>query len=112
MSFDRVKEVYDKRWKTIMEAVIQNDAQSLYIVDPIQFPITQSAQVTEADNQVEGMADQEGQGEHNELETYFDYGEQRHWDDLQRHRVDRNAYPVAEVQRLAWEVWLKGSYNS
>ena len=67
MTFDRVKEVYEKRWNKIIETVIQNDARPLYIVDPIYFPITESAHVAEADGQAEGtasagMADQEGQG--------------------------------------------------
>ena len=50
-----------------MEAVIQNDAQSLYIVDSAYFPITKSAQVSKVVDQVEGttsagFVDQEDQG--------------------------------------------------
>ena len=37
--------------------------------------------------------------------TYFDYGEEQHWVDLRRRRVDRNAHLVTEVQRFAREDW-------
>ena len=67
VTFDRVKKIYDKRWSKIMEAVIQNDGQPLYIVDSAYFPITESAQVSEVVDQVEetalaGMADKKDQG--------------------------------------------------
>ena len=85
-----------------------NNAQPLYIVDSIYFTITVSAHVAEADSEIKGtafagMTDQEGQGEHKEQESYFDYGEQQHWVDPHTRRVDRNAHPATEVQHLAWE---------
>ena len=62
-----------------MEAVIKNDAQPLYIVDTIYFPISESANATEADSLVEetafaGMTDQEGQENNNTGTTFADVG--------------------------------------
>ena len=50
-------------------------------------------------------------GEQKELEPELDYGEQQHWDDLHRRWVDRTAYPITEVQLLAWEDWFT-QFNS
>ena len=53
MTFDRLKEVYENNRNKIMQGNIQNDAQPLYIVDPVNFPITASAKVSEAEDQFE-----------------------------------------------------------
>ena len=52
----------------ITEKYAQNYAQPLYIVDPIYFPITENANLSEGEDWVERrsfveMAEQEGQGE-------------------------------------------------
>ena len=78
MTFARDKEVYDNQGNKNMQADIQNVAQPLFIVNPVQFPITASTNVSEAECQVEGtvltrMADQEEQGDQNEQEPYRDY---------------------------------------
>ena len=51
------------------------------------------------------MVDQERQGENKQKEQDFDYGEQQHWDDLYRRRVNRDNHTVHEVRRLAWDDW-------
>ena len=61
--------MYDEKWNKIMEAVIQNESNPLYIVDPVYFPAVESANVTVQEGPAEGiafvgMADQEGEGEH------------------------------------------------
>ena len=64
MTFDRVKPIYGKQLNKIIEAVINNDAQPLYIVDSAYFPITESAQLSEVIDRAEetafaGMIDHE-----------------------------------------------------
>ena len=66
-----------------MVANIQNDAQPHNIIDPVYFPIKESANLSEAEGRVTGTAfsgitDQEIQGEQKEEDPYFYYGEQDH----------------------------------
>ena len=67
MTFDRVKQIYDKQWNKIMEAAIQKDAQPLYIADLAYSPTTESGQLSEVVGQAKetafgGLVDQEDQG--------------------------------------------------
>ena len=59
-----------------------------------------------------GMADQDGQGEHSQLEHNFNYEEQQHWNNLHRRRVNNHAHQVHEVRRLAWEDWYTQINNT
>ena len=100
-----------------MEAVIKNEAQPLYIVDSIYSPTTESDHLTKSGDPIDaiafpGMADPEGQREHKELEQHFDHGQQVHWETPHSRRVDRNAYAVDEVRRLAWDDWNNQSNNT
>ena len=66
----------------------KHEANPLDRVGPAYFLSTESANLSETEGHVEGiafaeMADYEGQGR----------------------RVNRNTHPVAEFQRLAWENW-------
>ena len=93
-----------------MVAVILNEFNPLYIVDPIYYPAVESAHLTVPEGPAEGIAfagmvDEEGQGEQNALMHNYNYEEQQHWDDLHRRRVDIHAHPVHEVRRLAWTDW-------
>ena len=46
MTYNRVKVVYDEKWNKVMEAVKQNEFDSLYIVDPVYFLAIESVNVT------------------------------------------------------------------
>ena len=67
MTFNWVKEVYDQGWNKII-AVIKNEANPLYIVDPVYYPSAEIANLSESEGHVEGiafagMADHESQEE-------------------------------------------------
>ena len=55
-SLDSAKEVYDKQWSMIMEAIVQNDAKPLYIVNPVYFSMIESANLFPSEDLVEGPA--------------------------------------------------------
>ena len=117
MTYNRVKTVYDQKWNTIMEAIVQNESNPLYIVDPVYFPAVKSVNLTVSEGPAggiafAGMADHEGEREHNGLHKNFNYEEQQHWDDLHRRRVNIHAHPVHEVRRLAWSNWYTQSKHS
>ena len=62
-----MKQIYDKQWNKLTEAVIENDAQPLCIVDSAYFHITERSQLSEVIGQADetafvGMADQEDLG--------------------------------------------------
>ena len=62
-----------------MEVIIQIDAQPLYIINPGYFPITESANLSATECQVErpafaGLANQGDQGSQMEQEPYYGYG--------------------------------------
>ena len=64
VKFYRVKEIYDKRYNKVMEFLIQNNAQPLYIADPDFFYITESTHTCEVlvdATWFDGMADQDEQ---------------------------------------------------
>ena len=103
MTYNRVKDVYDQKWNKVLEAVIQKESNPPNLTVP-EGPAKRIA--------FAGMADQEGQGEHDGLEQYFNYEEQRHWDDLHRRRVNIHARPVHEGRRLAWEDWYTQFNNT
>ena len=110
MTYNRVKDIFDEKWNKIMVAVIQNDKNPLYIVNPSNFPVMESANITALEGLTDGlafagMADQEEKEDKNNLFNNFDYGEQQHWVDLHSRPVDRTAHPVHEVRRLAWTDW-------
>ena len=99
MTFNRKKVVYDDKWNKIMEAVIQNEANPLYIVDPVYFPATESANATVPEGSVggiafAGMADQEENGEDSSPANGYSELEMEHWRDLHWNPVNRNADPV------------------
>ena len=50
----RDKELYDKYWNKIIKAVISNNAKPLCTVYPVNFPFTESANLSEAEGEVEG----------------------------------------------------------
>ena len=90
-----------------MEAFIQNDAKLLYIIDPVYFTMME---MSAAEGQFEGpafagMSGQEEQGEKKEQESYQDYGEQGHWGDIHRRRINRDVSPAIEIQCLEWDNW-------
>ena len=110
MTYNRVKDVYDEKWNKIMVAVIQNDRNPLYIVDPSNFPAAESANLTDMEGEADetafaGMADQEEHEEKKDIFKNFDYGDQQHWIDLHSRPVNRTAHPVHEVRRIAWIDW-------
>ena len=88
-----VKLVYGKQWDKIIEAVIQKDAQPLYILDLSYFPFTESANLSVTEGQVEGTV---FEGMANQEEYQYD---------LHSSRENREVSPVIGVQRLTWGSW-------
>ena len=99
VTFDSVKEMYKKQRNKMLETIIQNEAQQLYIVDPTYFHITESAHLSEVEGQVEGIVEL---GEQGEEDPYCDRVRR---DTLHGRRVTKITNPVNEVQRLSWESW-------
>ena len=67
MTYNRVKDVFDEKWNKVMVAIIQNESNPLYIVDPVYFPAVENAKLIVSEGPVQGivfagMADHEGQG--------------------------------------------------
>ena len=68
MMYNRVKDVFDEKWNKVKVAVIQNESNPLYIVDPVYFPAVENTNLTVSEGPAKGivfakMADHEGQGE-------------------------------------------------
>ena len=110
MTYNRVKAVYDQKWNKVTEAVRQHEANPLYIVDPIYFPVTERENQTIREGPDEviafaGMLDQEGQGEHKGEESDWTNEDTRHWHHLDIRRVDHYAHLVHEVLSLVWDDW-------
>ena len=66
-----------------MEAVLLNEANPLYIINPIYFLSTENANLTVPEGPAEGitfavMVDHEGQGEHKGEESDLPSAETRH----------------------------------
>ena len=102
MAYNRVKEGYNQ-WNKLMEAVIQNEANPLYIANPIYVPSTEAANQTIPEGAAEGiafagMAHYEGQEEHKGEESDWPNEETQHWHHFHRRRVNRHAHPVHEIR--------------
>ena len=54
MTYNRVKDVFNKKWNKMMVTVIQNETNPLYIVDPIYFPVVEKENLTASKDQQRG----------------------------------------------------------
>ena len=106
-TYNRVKEVYDQGWNKVMEAVIQNEANPLYILRSGQLSrhCERKSDCTGRPRRRDSVrwdGISGGTGGAQWDDAKFDYAEQQHWNDLHICRVNHHAHPVHEVRRLAF----------